>query len=107
MRRGQRPRLPKRFWNSMFQNRSCPEIPGDAENLPVEVKFSDGLSGRPVPTDAEVFARHARVGVPYEPFVGSAFTAVGRDHRTRRKSDPCAQRTHHLFTVHCSPFTVH
>ena len=49
----------ERFWNIEFKNRFGP-------------------SGTPAPTGAEVFERHARVGVPYERFVGSAFTAVGR-----------------------------
>ena len=41
---------------------------------------SRGRTGSSAPTGAEVFERHARVGVPYDRFVGSAFTAVGRDH---------------------------
>ena len=44
---------PKRFWNSMFQNRSCPEPPVDAENLPIEVKLSVGLGRLRAPPVAD------------------------------------------------------
>ena len=55
---------------------------------------------------------HDRVVVPYERFIGSAFTAVGRDHWARRYGNLCATAHtsvihYSLFTIHCSLFTVH
>ena len=48
---------------------------------------------------------HDRVVVPYERFIGSAFTAVGRDHWARRYGNLCA--TAHTSVIHYSLFTVH
>ena len=57
---------------------------GAAISRPMGGSFVIGGRLIAAPTGAEVFERHARVGVPYGRFVGSAFTAVGRDHWARR-----------------------
>ena len=121
---------PKRFWNSMFQNRSCSGNFGDAENLSIEAKFSVGLGRLRAPPVADTasnkewqnqgdwrvcFAHDDRAAdstvreaSPYAacPTTPKAPTSVGRDHRARRFFQSCAERTHHLFTIHFSLFTV-
>ena len=86
---------PKRFWNSMFQNRSRSWLVCVAENLPIEGKFSVGLGRLRAPPVADTasnkewqnqgdwrvcFAHDDRAAdstvreaSPYEHFVGGAF----------------------------------
>ena len=82
-------------------------VVGAAISRPLNMKLHP--TGRLIaaPTGVEVFERHARVGVPYERFVGSAFTAVGRND-LGASFFHCARSAHHtcsLFTIHFSLFT--
>ena len=66
-----------------------------AENLPVEAKFSGGLSGRPAPTDGLSKVRY------------TFYSSAKQTHQSFTIHYSLFTIHHSLFTIHCSPFTVH
>ena len=91
----------------MFQNRSCLWSIDVAEVLlkicPTRPNFqTDPETGRPVPTGAEVFKRHAESACPTDAFVGSAFVVVGRDD----PGAPLLRSVRDNAHITCSLFTV-
>ena len=87
----------------MFQNRSCLWSIDVAEVLlkicPTRPNFqTDPETGRPVPTGAEVFKRHALRTLRWK----CVHSRRARRPRRAVMEIRARQRTHHLFTVHHS-----